>query len=211
MTEVSGPFSPQEAKKIPTEQADKPAGHIKGGIERVATLPFPGIDNAYICLSGRERKTDLKHGARCYPKGQEHDEKVWSFSSEFQTSAVISFLYDAGNCCAEWDGECGPIQLWWNAPVGWRPEDENYSSANAHWFYPAAFGAGHWSQCAVTDENLPHRFNKGDFEGIFRVLKSWATARNDDYSIFSESPAAETSTLGTEQAERREVSSEPTS
>lgn len=151
-------------------------------MKRVAVLIWPGIANAYLCLSGKRRRND-RVGDRWYPPQFEHAEhKIEHESHDIRTEPAISFLYDAGNCCAEWDGNCGPIQLWWKAPVGWKPSDDSYREAKEHWYYDSAYGVGHWSQMAVDEADLPRAFNEGNYDRIFSELRSWAEARNDDYS-----------------------------
>ena len=164
--------------------------HQKGSMPRVAALPWPGMDGAYLMVSGRERRTKLKYGERWYPEHQEHDERVWKWSDEFRSEPVVSFLFDAGNCCAEWDGSCGPIQLWWRASQGWKPDDGAFSEAREHWFYDCAYGAGHWSQMAVDEAGLPSAFNRGDFGAIFSELRRWAEARNGDYATAADGEVA---------------------
>jgi hypothetical protein len=146
---------------------------------RVAILPFPDIPGAYLCLSGQERPRRL-HGERWFTG---HKENRNEYSEDYHSKPNITFVFDAGNCCAEWDGELGPIQLWWKAKEGWKSEDEweLAPGAEPHYFYDFAYGRGHWSQLSVEEERLPHKFVSGDYKGIFQVLSQWATARNGDY------------------------------
>jgi hypothetical protein len=145
---------------------------------RVAVLPFPGIENGYLCISGKRRRQAL-YGERWYPPNAQHDEQRERYSDDrLKTEPAVTFLYDAGNCCAEWDGAYGPIQLWFRCRADFK---EEYAEARPHWFYPHAFGSGHWSQMAVDDECLPKKFSEGDYEAIFRALKQWAQSHNLDY------------------------------
>lgn len=137
--------------------------------KRVAVLPFKDIPNAYLCISGKKRKTE-QYGERFYLGHREHKNEY--IDNTFRVEPCITFLYDGGDCCAEWDGELGPIQLWYKCAADYK---EGYDEARPHWFYDYAFGAGHWSQMAVDESELPRKFNLGDYEGIFAALKSWAT------------------------------------
>lgn len=145
------------------------------GMPRVAILPFPGIPNAYLCLSGKMRKKSLL-GERWYDGHAEHKKE---YEDHFDRSYPgITFLYDAGNCCAEWDGEYGPLSLSWRCEESYKREHE---TVRPHWFYPFAFGVGHWSQIAVDDADLPNLFTTGNYKAIFGTLREWAESRNDDY------------------------------
>jgi len=123
---------------------------VRGSMDRVACLPFPGIDGAFLCLSGGKKEDGKSEGR-------------------------ITFIYDAGPTCAEWDGKYGPIQIWWKRLEGWTNGDKEYPElAEKHWFYEFSSGRGHWSQCAVDDEGLAEKFTSGDYVGIFNVLRVWA-------------------------------------
>lgn len=145
-------------------------------MRRVAVIPFPGIDNAFICLSGKRRNKYVS-GPR-WTKEAEHDKKdetrVEPAFSE-GSDPYITFCYkneDTG-IAAEWDGEYGPIQRWFRCNEDYKSEDGG-DKAIAHWLWPFAHGLGHWSQMAVSDAELPKAFIEGDYEYIFQVLKSWA-------------------------------------
>lgn len=151
-------------------------GWTRGLMEHVAVLPWPGIDGAYLCLSGAKRRAPEKMGPR-WPK---HDD-VPRFMDEVarEAQARITFLFDAGNCCAEWDGEFGPIQIWHRVAKDSKHGDHE---VREHWFYDHAIGNGIWSQMAVDQHDLPRSFISGNFAHIFSVLKSWAVNHNDDYA-----------------------------
>ena len=119
--------------------------------KRVAKLSFPGIDNAYILVSGREKKHE-----------------GWMCTGETWANPTVSFLYDAGDICAEWEPEFGPIQLWYRC-------DKDAEGAREHYYYDYENGPlGSWAQTAVYELQLPQAFIKGDFAYIFMVLKDWA-------------------------------------
>jgi hypothetical protein len=90
---------------------------------------------------------------------------------EFQVTAHMSFLYDAGKVAAEWEPQYGPIQIW-------RKCDKDSDGAQEHYFYDFQNSApGSWSQLAVSNMELPQAFVSGDYDYIFNVLKDWATNR----------------------------------
>lgn len=152
------------------------AAWITGSMPRVATLPWPGIPGAFLCLSGRLREGQHAYGTKWYAKGEQHNERTEKYiDDEVRTTPVISFIFDTGNCCAEWDGEYGPIQLAWKRDAGFKAGD---TEAESHWFYPYATWRGHWSQMAVKEARLSELFNAGRYEEIFHELRRWAT-RND--------------------------------
>lgn len=148
----------------------------RGTIKRVAVLPWPGIDGAFLCVSGAKRRPPEKLG----PNWPKHDNVPRHFDEPSQEAeARITFLFDAGSCCAEWDGEYGPIQIWHRVAKGSKHGEHE---AREHWFYEHAIGNGMWSQMAVDQHDLPRSFISGDFAHIFSVLKSWATSNNADYA-----------------------------
>ncbi len=145
-------------------------------MRRVAVLPWPDMPNAYLCVSGQRKKKE-RFGDRWYTG---HEERVTKYEEDLRAAPAITFLYDAGNCCAEWDGAYGPIQLWHRCQPDFK---QGYDEARPHWFYDFAFGAGHWSQMAVEEEGLTLAFVEGDYGRIFTALSSWALSHNGDYSI----------------------------
>lgn len=54
-------------------------------MRRVAVLPFPGIEGAFVCLSGRKK--------------------------EAGASPSVSFVYVNDNVLTEWEPEHGPLQI----------------------------------------------------------------------------------------------------
>ncbi|MGI9500383.1 MAG: hypothetical protein ACR2P3_10105 [Geminicoccaceae bacterium] len=144
-------------------------------IKRVAVLPWPGIEGAFLCLSGKRKQTE-KFGEYWYPMS-DHNQERWKFDHDLRTEPFVTFLYDAGDVCAEWDGEYGPIQLWFR-----KNPDYGYDDAKPipHWIYGEAYGSGHWSQMAVDEAQLPQRFVDGDYAAIFAELKQWADSRQNE-------------------------------
>lgn len=143
-------------------------------MKRVAVLPWPGIEGAFLCVSGK-RRPQCRVGDRWYPEHGGHDEHKEKFPDEdVRTIPCVTFTFQVGNVIAEWDGDSGPVQLWFKSIAGYK---EEYDEAGPHWFWPYAFGSGHWSQMAVRESGLPRAFTEGDYESIFRCLKGWAESR----------------------------------
>lgn len=118
--------------------------------KRIARLPFPGIDNAFVYLSGK-----LNHeGAN-------------------GCEAVASFVYIDGDIACEWEPRYGPIQLWMAC-------DEGAEGAIRNYVFPWVSGGAHWSQIAVEREQLPRLFADGDFDLIFATLRRWADSRKPE-------------------------------
>lgn len=111
-------------------------------------LPFPGIEGAYVIISGRRtRDPETGNGvAKC-----------------------MSFFFDGGDGVGvEWEPDYGPITKIISC-------DKDDSEAQEHWFYPYYKGQGYWSQLAVKEEGLPEAFLSGDYERMFSILKDWCT------------------------------------
>lgn len=152
--------------------------YVRGSMDRVACLPFVGIDGAYLLVSGQKKQNE---GERVwYPKTQQHKECApVGYDYHVKTKPVISFVFDTGTTCAEWDGELGPIQIAHRCPEGWQSSGEDREKAEKHWFYEHAVWYGRWSQCAVDDNNLHALFAAGRFAEIFDVLREWAESNDD--------------------------------
>lgn len=150
-------------------------------IDRVKIIPWPGIEGAYLCISGKKRPSELV-GDRWYGK-PEHAEIINKYGNrDFRTEPCITFLANVGTVAAEWDGAFGPIQITHQVPTDFvAPADSWGGEPAEHWFFDRAIWRGHWSQVAVEENGLPRMFNDGDFEGIFRVLRSWADRPNEYY------------------------------
>ena len=142
-------------------------------MDRVKVLPWPGIDRAYLCISGK-RRPKKRVGDHWYVDGQHTEYREKYGDDELKTEPHITFLFDAGDVCAEWDGAYGPIQLWFRCSADFK---EGYDEAREHWFYDHAYGRGHWSQIAVSEAGLPEAFARGDYDRIFAELRSWAQSR----------------------------------
>ncbi len=140
--------------------------------KRVAVLPFPGIENAFVCVSGREKAPPRRHGEKWH---ESHIEETCKdqWPNEFRTEPHMTFAYVHDNCCAEWDGEHGPVQLWFRCE---KDYEKDWDKAREHWIFDYAYGSGHWSQLAVDRDGLPQAFNRGDYAHIFAVLKRWAVS-----------------------------------
>ena len=114
---------------------------------RIACLPWPEKENCYLFVSGSRKKT------------KDGDPPL--------TTPRISFVYEKDGVAAEWDGEYGPLQMWYE---GHRDE----AGAKEHYIWPFTNTPGlSWSQVAVNQNELPQRFNEGDYDGIFAVLEGW--------------------------------------
>lgn len=160
---------------------------IEPTMARVAVLPWPEMDGCYLVLSGAIKKRE-RYGDKWYAG---HEEKTWKFQDEARTSPSITFTYVEDGIAAEWDGEYGPIQIWFKSHEGY---EEGYDKAREHWLWPWAFGSGHWSQRAVDDADLVRCFNRGDWRHIFGELKTWVRARLPDRdasvtSIYTPAPS----------------------
>lgn len=134
-------------------------------MERVAVIPWPGIDGAYLCLSARKKPED------------------GGWSSE-HCEPNITFTFDNGDVMAEWDGEFGPLQLWFKCDEDYEYvayEGAAAEKARRHWLYPFAVGSGHWGQQVVGEHELPAKFLRGNYEYIFNTLRWWASDREDSY------------------------------
>jgi hypothetical protein len=87
---------------------------------------------------------------------------------------TVSLLYDAGTWAAEWNPDCGPLQVWHKC-------EKDAPNAQAHYFYdyhdtePLSF-----SQLAVEDEALIPRLMDGAYDAVFLVLRSWAQSRQEN-------------------------------
>ncbi|WP_431861474.1 hypothetical protein [Azospirillum sp.] len=126
-------------------------------IKRVAVLPFPGIDGALVCVSGKKR-----------PVKPEFD------VGRIEAEPFMTFTFVRGEAphrvAAEWEPKHGPIQIWYE-----RQEGDHENDCMPHWLWPfGSKGNLRWSQCAVDENDLPERFIEGDYEGIFHVLAIWA-------------------------------------
>lgn len=121
-------------------------------IDRVAVLPFPGIENAYLSIS-----------AAVSPKEPPFD--------GVRLSPTMTFAYVNGRVAAEWEPQYGPIQLWYE-----RAADDHENDRMPHWLWP--FGSksnARWSQMAVDRHALREAFAGGNYEYIFQVLADWAS------------------------------------
>ena len=137
-------------------------------MKRVAVLPFPGLENCFVCMSGRMKRRK-KVGEKWY---KDHEENTQNYENyEGYTTPHISFIYVGNNKAVEWDGAYGPITVWEKCEVDYN---NGYDKAQPHWVFPFAHGQGNWSQTAVDKARLPEKFNEGDYEGIFNELKEWA-------------------------------------
>ena len=143
---------------------------VEPTMPRVAVIPFPPMDGCYLVLSGKVRQKQ-RYGDKWYSG---HEENVQKYEDELRTESHITFTYVQDGVAAEWDGEYGPIQLWFKSTEGYK---EGYDESRPHWLWPFAFGSGHWSQMTVDEAGLGRAFNKGEYQYIFSVLKSWVVAR----------------------------------
>lgn len=146
-------------------------------MDRVAVIPWSGIEGAFLCVSGRLRNPSHREGPKWkgsnHGKGDNEPEEEFHRDWDPEVEPVISFTFidEEAGTSAEWDGHHGPVQLFFRA----EKDDEG---AREHWLWEWATGAGHWSQLAVGREDLPMKFNQGEYEAIFRVLREWA--KRDD-------------------------------
>ena len=139
-------------------------------MKRVAVLPWPGIDGAYLCLSGRQRS---QHDEAYYQSHRELYPEVWRGHS-VQVDPNLTFTVQVGDAIAEWEPSHGPIQLWFR-----RDREDGDRNWRQHWFFDFAYGDMCWSQLAVDDNGLPQAFIDGDYDRIFAVLRRWAAGGRD--------------------------------
>jgi len=109
----------------------------------VKVIPFPEIENAYVVISARYNEEKCN---KCEP--------------------IMSFLYANETRGVEWEPSYGPITLLISC-------GNRHPEAREHFFFPYITGYGNWTQLGVNDNLLGRRFSKGDYEGIFNVLKSY--------------------------------------
>jgi len=117
--------------------------------KNIKVIPFPGIPNAYVVISGY---ADSNMGNGC--------------------QKCMSFFWGTPEGGAEWEPEYGPI-------TKYTPCDKNTEGAQPHWFYEYTIGGAHWSQLAVENEGLPRMFVEGDYQGLFAVLARWSGVMED--------------------------------
>ena len=116
---------------------------------KVGKTQFDGIPGAYILVSASKRYAE----------------------DDASLKANVSFLYDHGDVCVEWEPEFGPLQIW-------RKCDETDESAQEHYYYDFVLNRpGDWSQTAVNNYDLPGAFLRGNYHYIFVVLKDWLTSQ----------------------------------
>lgn len=91
----------------------------------------------------------------------------------------VSFLADSGEgTAAEWEPQCGPIQLWTECTEDWRGQTErgNEIKPRAHWHFAFVEDKpADWSQLAVDREDLKGMLSRGNLDGVFDALMRWAS------------------------------------
>lgn len=130
------------------------------------------MENCFLCISGAIKKKD-RYGEKWYTNA--HNEHVNKHDDDDRTEARITFAYRGENVAAEWDGEYGPIQVWYKCDKDYQASE--WDKARPHWLFDYAHGSGAWSQMAVDENHLVQRFNQGAYDEIFRVLKRFASER----------------------------------
>ena len=111
-------------------------------------------------------KTQYKSG--CFVLASFGKRDMKETFGDFRVKAVISFLFDAGEYAAEWEPECGPIQVWHKCTA-------DAPNAQEHYYFDFTDSLpGNWSQMAVDDNALPQAAHRGDFDHVFAVLEKWA-------------------------------------
>lgn len=143
--------------------------------ERIKKLPWPDKENCFLFISGKMRKKN-RFGDKFYIDAHREIEINYNSYTDFSTEPQITFAYIGESIAAEWDGHCGPIQLWFKCEKDTIIE---YETICEHWIYDYAYGAGHWSQMAVDHNNLPRAFNEGNYNHIFDVLKQFVKEREN--------------------------------
>lgn len=123
--------------------------------ERVAVLPWPEMENCFLCISGTRKKENI--------------------FGDVQSKPNITFAYIDGNSLVEWDGEFGAVTQWIKCE-----EDDEEKIAKPHYIWPFAKSGMRWSQCAVTDNFMPQDFTRGSYDGIFSTLKMLHKSWHED-------------------------------
>ena len=147
---------------------------MRSKMKRVAILPWPGIEGAYLCLSGRHTAPYAPYG----PGWSNHESKdpaADCMASRFPGSepcVTFTWIDDVNGVAVEWDGHYGPIQRWQR-----DDKTHDYDQPRSHWIWKTAYGVGAWSQTAVEKEGLDKLFIEGEYEQMFDVLKRWGQRR----------------------------------
>ena len=116
----------------------------KRHVERIA---YPDYEGAYILLSFGVKPSDF---------------------AETWLEPTISFLYDAGEQCCEWEPSYGPLQLWKKCGADHPNRMKNY-------FYEwVESKPGNYSQSAVEETGIKIHLAAGNYPAVFDVLKHWA-------------------------------------
>ena len=142
-------------------------------MQRVLVLPVPENPNCFVCVSGQKQKQEA-YGSKFYGKRAPHQEFDSYSDGRFRTKPATTFAYKLNGVAAEWDGEFGPIQLWFECD---GPASDD---VREHWLFPFVRKENlTWSQLAVDEARLPEAFNAGDYQCIFSELASWVRAHSE--------------------------------
>lgn len=145
---------------------------VEPSMERVAVIPWLDKEHCYIVVSGKHCPKK-QFGEKWYTC--QHKEHVTTYTDiPARSDPAISFTFVKDGIAAEWDGACGPIQLWFKAE---NPEGDDKSEATPHWLWPFATGRGMWSQMAMDYAGLSKCFINGDYDSIFTTLRSFVLSR----------------------------------
>lgn len=125
-----------------------------------------------IVISGQKRSDYRPNGYKWH--SNECDMSYWP-ERELRVHPVMSFCWKEANIAAEWDGDGGPIQLWY-AEKG----EFDHDPIDPHWIFSKAWGYGAWSQIAVNEMQLPEAFHYGEYQRIFDTLRHWAKSRQQE-------------------------------
>jgi hypothetical protein len=113
----------------------------------IQVIPFPEIENAYVVISARWRKTI----------GDVTQDNV---------KKNMSFFYDCGNGIGvEWEPNFGPITIIESC-------DADHKDAKPHFFYQFYTGQGNWMQLLVDELGLSGYFITGRYCELFNALRS---------------------------------------
>lgn len=159
-------------------------------LDRIAVLPWPQRPGCYIVLSGKKAR-EWREGPNWH-NAKTRDERTLFSAYEYRSTPCITFTYQQDGVAAEWDGDHGPIQLWFrydgdpteNSDARqydgkWHIDQDGGRTEIVfrHWLWPFATGLGHWSQMAVEREGLPQAFVAGSYDEIFSTLQQWVRSR----------------------------------
>lgn len=117
----------------------------------VTKLEMPEATGLFICISYGFRKTDID---------KEHAIPAITYMVENKDKTRI----------VEWEPSFGPITVIDKCAEDCVTSKDEYITVEPHWYLGHCKGFDSWSQCAVTDYDLPRALVEGSFTYIKSVL-----------------------------------------